>query len=242
VNVAGVELFGDALVTVDGLLRLYIGDPYSPSGVLELSGAAAPAEFAGNLAVSGEDASGHGLLIAVGCGLEPAGRFCGPTAEANVTARIRPGSDLLFQELRVVTDAGIESWSLRLDRWEDWYDYPANVSSYAHGFEETLAEFVVSGDTFVNVDANGRLFLQSAHSGCTGNGTMRPHLDGAFDVYDVVLSLANCAEPFAYLNREFEGLASSTPSNYWGYDVVVRVWLSTPNGAPDPAAIVMLGY
>jgi hypothetical protein len=62
------------------------------------------------------------------------------------------------------------------------------------------------------------LFFQSAHSGCIGNGTLAPHLDGEFAIFDVTLTIASCNAPYNYLNGEFEGLATTNASSIWDYD------------------------
>jgi len=68
------------------------------------------------------------------------------------------------------------------------------VTAYLAGhYQETLAEFALDGDTIVSIVANGALSFQSANSGCTGNGTLRPHLDGAVNVYDVSHSSSKAA-------------------------------------------------
>ena len=63
----------------------------------------------------------------------------------------------------------------------------------------------------MSVDGAGRIFFQSAHSACTGNGTLAPHRDGVFNVYDVTLTIDNCGGPYAYLNGEYEGLGYNKP-------------------------------
>ncbi len=92
----------------------------------------------------------------------------------------------------------------------------------------------------VSVDPDGTLFFQSATSGCTGNGTVAPHLDGEFNVYDVELTLASCSGSYAYLNGVYEGLATTTPSSYWDYDSLLRAWLSKQEGSPAQAAVTLL--
>jgi len=75
------------------------------------------------------------------------------------------------------------------------------------------------------------LFFQSASSGCTGNGQLRPHLDGAVNVYDVSLTVSGCNAPYVHLNGAFEGLATTSPGSKWDYDDFLRMWLSQQN--PD---------
>ena len=93
----------------------------------------------------------------------------------------------------------------------------------------------------MSIDLAGKLSFQSAHSGCIGNGTLAPHLDGKFNVYDVALTIENCNATYAYLNGAFEGLATTTPSTAWDYDALLRAWVSKRDGAPSPAAVTLLG-
>ena len=93
----------------------------------------------------------------------------------------------------------------------------------------------------MNIDSSGRLFFQSANSGCVGNGALVPHLSGAADTYDVTLMMENCNGAYAYLNGQYDGLALFTPSSYWDYDGLLRMWLSKPTGETPSAALTTLG-
>jgi hypothetical protein len=76
-----------------------------------------------------------------------------------------------------------------------------------------------------------------------GNGQSRPHLDGVVSVYDVSLSILGCQPPYDYLNGTYSGLASISPSDYWDYDTLLRMWLSQDanvSGAAAPA-LTLLG-
>jgi hypothetical protein len=108
-------------------------------------------------------------------------------------------------------------------------------------FKELLAEFASAGDLSMNIDSSGKLFFQSANSGCVGNGALVPHLDGAADTYDVTLMMENCNGAYAYLNGQYDGLALFTASSYWDYHYLLRMWLSKPTGETPPAALTMLG-
>jgi hypothetical protein len=92
--------------------------------------------------------------------------------------------------------------------------------------KELLAEFAVGGDVIMNVDSAGKLFFQSAKSGCVGNGALSAHLDGSADTLDVTLQMENCSGAYAYLNGSYAGLALLTSSSVWDYDALLRVWLS----------------
>ena len=147
----------------------------------------------------------------------------------------------LTGEIRVSANQAEETWRLELSAWVNWYALPARLGSLAALWDEVLAEFAGVDDTVVRIDTMGRMFFQSAHSGCTGNGTLTPHLDGKVSVYDVSLTIEGCNAVHASLNGDFEGLASTSASSVWNYDDVLRIWLSTREGTPR-VAITMLAY
>ena len=64
---------------------------------------------------------------------------------------------------------------------------------------------------------------------------------GALNVYDVTLTVAGCVAPYDYLNAQYQGLATTTPSTVWDYDSLLRMWLSRAGGGSTPA-LTMLGY
>ena len=74
----------------------------------------------------------------------------------------------------------VEVWSLTLVPWENHYTLPARTHDLAAQYKVELAEFALGDDTIMSVDGAGRLFFQSAGSGCIGNGTVRTHLDGSY--------------------------------------------------------------
>ena len=98
-------------------------------------------------------------------------------------------------------------------------------------FREELAQFAQAGDVIATIDSAGRLFFQSPDSGCTGNGTLAPHADGRFYVFDVNLLIESCDTRYAFLNGEFEGLATESQGGYWDYDNWLIMFLSTPDGS-----------
>jgi hypothetical protein len=147
-------------------------------------------------------------------------------------------------EILVTTSAGTETWSLDLTPWPSDYTARATQGDLKGSYQEELAEFSINGDTIISMAADGSLSFQSEGSGCTGNGHSRPHLDGAVGVYDVSVSIAGCQAPFDYLNGTYSGLASISPSDYWNYDALLRMWLSQPEasvaGSSQPA-LTLLG-
>jgi hypothetical protein len=150
-------------------------------------------------------------------------------------------SGQLRGEVRVATAGRIESWRLDLGAWENYYTLHARPERWTGLYAEELAEFSPGSDVIVRIDAAGRLFFQGAQSGCAGNGTMASHLDGAFNVYDVRMTIAGCVAPYAYLDGDYEGLGTETASGYWDYDSLLRIWVSKRDDAtPVPAALTML--
>jgi hypothetical protein len=120
------------------------------------------------------------------------------------------------------------------------YRSPATLEYAAGTYAEKLA-FATAGGAVISVDSTGNAFFQSASTSCVGNGSLNPHLDGAFNVYDVEMTIANCAADFAYLNATLSGLATRSIGD-WGDWLVL--WLSTPDtltGSGTNPAITMWG-
>jgi hypothetical protein len=236
------QYYGDALLTVDGAVRLYVGGPYSGNDQLvQLTRADGAVQFVGDIQGDGNQASGTGVVIGLNCAAPAVpGRFCMAAAPAEINVSSGASDGAIQGNLQVTTSTGAETWSLNLVAWDNYYLVPAYVSGLTGVFQESLAEFAGSGVTTVTVDAQGGLSFQSADTGCIGAGTLTPHLDGSFDVYDIVLTINSCQGGYGYLNGVFDGLATTTPSDYWDYDLLIRVWLSTPAGAVSPAALIML--
>jgi hypothetical protein len=93
----------------------------------------------------------------------------------------------------------------------------------------------------MNIDSSGKLFFQSANSGCVGNGALAPHLSGTADTDDVTLTMKNCDGAYAYLSGQYAGLGLYSASSYWNYDSQLRMWLSKPTAETRPAALTTLG-
>ena len=239
VTIGGVDYFGDALLTVDGAIRLHVGGPYSATGALQSTRPETSAQFVGTLQVQGSDATGNGVVIGQGCASAAPIRFCNGAAPAEI--RVFVNANSVEGELQVSTNAGEETWLLNLDAWSNYYLLSAERSYLAGSYRELIAEFNVGADLIMSIDSDGRLFFQSAPSDCVANGTLEPHLDGSFNVYDVELTLASCTGLYAYLNGAYEGFATTTPGSVWDYDVRLRVWLSKADGAPPTAAVTLLG-
>jgi hypothetical protein len=73
-----------------------------------------------------------------------------------------------------------------------------------------------------------------------GNGSIWPRLEDQPNVYRVTLTIVLCSGTYAHLNGEYAGLATVSPSDYWNYDLVLRMWLSTSDPEAPPATITML--
>jgi hypothetical protein len=253
------QYHAEALIAVDGVVRLYVGGPVSVSSLN--SGAGLPAEtlnlevstlFVGNLAMNSDEGIGDGAIFGQNCAAAEPGRFCDEPALAEIRiARTppipaNPASVGLAGEIQITTNEGEEIWLLDLAAWSIYYNLSASSSDGLYRgpvgmFREELAEFVQAGDVIATIDTAGRLFFQSPDSGCIGNGTLAPHADGKFYVFDVNLLIESCDTTYAFLNGEFEGLATETQDNYWGYDNWLIMFLSTANGSLSQAAITMIG-
>jgi hypothetical protein len=107
------------------------------------------------------------------------------------------------------------------------YGSPATAENVAGSYAERLA-FATAGDAVISVDSAGVAFFQSASTGCIGNGFLTPHLDGAFNVYDVEMTIANCGADFPNLNGDFSGLATRTGGEAFLSGDWLLLWLSTP--------------
>jgi len=243
VKIGAAQYFGDAIFTTDGAVRLYVGGAYDPTGVVQVTRPDSSAQFVGTLKGSGGNASGTGIVVGQGCAVSVPGRFCGAAAQASMAIGVRyTGVDFgqIQGELHVTTESGDETWSLDLRDLNNYYVLPARLESLAGPYLEKLAEFAGDGDTVLSLDGAGRLFFQSPSSGCVGNGTLTPHLDGTVNVYDVTLDVEGCQAPRAYLNGVFGGLATTTPSTVWDYDSLLRMWLARTDGTSSPAALTLL--
>lgn len=243
VSTANQTLFGDGFLTADGSMRLYVGGPYGATGALPTGRPAASQQFVGTFKASADNSSATatGSVIGQQCSAGSHVPFCDGPAMARATMSISPGGCLsdcdIAGELQVTTASGTETWTLGLTRWID-DGQPAGVSGQ---FQELLAEFATGDATPIVLDASGAISFQSAGSGCTGNGMLTPRTDGSPDVADVVLTIGDCSGALAYLDGEYTGLATFTPSSYWDYDALLRVWISkSPGSATPEAAVTML--
>ena len=236
VKIADKTYFGDALITVDGTVRLFVGAPGSYDGGLQTYKPSVSEQFVGTVTLQGTAASGTGVVMGQYCaGFQLPGPYCGKNAPAEIHLSL--GSTDLQGDVQVAA-TGAPEWILDLGYWPNYYELP--TGSLAGEYREDIAEFSTNGDTIINIDSNGSLFFQSVSSGCVGNGLVHSHLDGRYGVYDISLTLANCKPPYTHLNGEYAGLAADSAGNYWDYDDELRIWVSSTTAGPAAPALTML--
>lgn len=229
-SIDGSAYYGEALITNDGLVRIYVGGP--PGATFDAEGSR---QFVGRVEYNGYEIHGTGEIVGQGCMTIGGRRLCGGSVTAAIS--ITEATRSLLSG-RVKSDDGAEAWSFRLSWPTVTYLEPATLEMAAGLYRETLATFARGHEVVVSVDAAGRLFFQSAKSGCIGNGTLTPHGDGAFNVYHVVLIVENCDPAYGFGNGEFEGLATRSiggPWDEWGDWLLI--WAS--GAAPSPTAFAM---
>ena len=238
VRIADVTYFGDAVVTQDGAMRLYIGGTYDDGGELQVARPQSSEQFVGKIQMSDGQWSGSGVILGQECAINPANRFCAQLAQAEFSANVSfdsgAGAPVLQGNIQLGTSGGTETWSLNLLLW------PYDGSLGSGQFQEMLAEFASGSDVIVSLDGSGRLFFQSPGSSCVGNGTSAAHSAGPAGIYDVTLLIESCSGAYAYLNGAYGGLALETPGSRWDYDNLLRIWLSKDSGSGSPAAVTML--
>ena len=237
VTIDGTDRYGDAVVSADGAMRLYVGDPYVAGGALQETRAKSSEQFVGRLDLLGTAASGSGVVIGQQCASTDPTPFCAASATTEVHYAVTAGQ--LGGELQVNAGGTSSSWALHLSSWP--HDISGPPASLAGQYQEQVAEFA-HGDTVINFDDNGTFFFQSVHSGCVGNGTWAPHPGGPFDVFDVSLTIENCSAPYSYLNGQLDGLATTSSSSVWDYDTVLIMWVSSSSGSAKPVGIRFLAY
>ena len=242
VKIGDKTYFGDALITVDGAVRLFVGAPGSYDGALQMSKPSVSEQFVGTVKLQGTTASGSGVVMGQYCaGVQAPGPYCGNNAPGEIHLSL--GSTDVHGDVQFAA-TGAPGWILHLAYWPNYYELPAGSPvpqpREAQQYRENIAEFSANGDTIINVDSNGSLFFQSVSSGCVGNGLVRPHLDGHYNVSDISLTLANCKPPYTHLNGDYAGFAADSAGNYWDYDDYLRIWVSSTTAAPTAPALTLL--
>jgi len=131
-----------------------------------------------------------------------------------------------------------ETWTFDLTPWNSAYNVPARLSDLAGQYTEEVAPFA-HGGMVLTIDEDGRASFEAWPYFCFGNGTFTPLGNGDSNVYAVAMSISYCDYPYSQYNREYRGLATLSPSDYWGYDTNLRVWLAS--FSPDWSAVTMWG-
>lgn len=234
VTIGDVDYFADALITADGLVRISVADSSRDAR-------AEPVQFIGHVVADASQASGTGMIVGQGCTI-PSSRFCSESVSAGINITLTT-DDWLSGEILVEMSDGNEAWQLNMT-WPEprytAYGYlePATVGWAEGPYYVERAEFAVDHwDTLISIDGAGQLFFQSPNSGCVGNGTVAPHLDGAFNVYDVTLTMENCGGAYAYLNGDFEGLVTIVVSCPDEDCTLLTIYLASVEGAASRTAI-----
>ena len=184
-------------------MRVLLRGPYESDGrVLRRVGDPVSAQVVATFTVAGATASGGGLLLGHACPPNDQRTFCHLAApvQLSFTTGTRAGR-VLEGAFSVTLDAGEQAWSLVLYYADRLYLEPATLESVEGSYVEQFSEVAPGEQMVATVDANGRLFFQSAVSGCVGNGALAPHLGGAYNVYDISLTIENCGAEYGSLER-----------------------------------------
>ncbi len=247
VTIAGVQYFADAMLTADGLIRLYVAGPIDADygafgGNMPQTIPATSAQLVGTLQGPTNQISGDGLVFGQQCEAPNPIQFCAEIGHANISVAYSTDTGsfpAIKGNIFVATSAGTETWSLNMSLYGPNYIGLSTPEDIAGIYTEELADFAISGDTLIAIDDKGVLSFKSASSGCTGNGQVQPHLNGAQDIFDVTLTISGCNAQYSYFNGTYDGLATTTTSSEWDYDSNLRMWLSQPDpdvsGASPPA-------
>jgi len=239
VTIDGIDYFGDALIAPNGETHLYIGGPYDDGGNIQLTTDAGSIDFVAPFNTPSGNSVLGGVIGRNGedCGApgSPSARWCGRGSTARmILESVDSESGAIHGE---ITDHD-ETWTFDLTPWSNYYDMPARLDALGGQYMDEVTPFAHPGTVFT-IDADGRAFFQSPAYFCTGNGTFTPLGDGETNIFAVEMSIANCDYPYSQYNRDYHGLATLSPSDYWAYDTNVRVWLAS--SSPDWTAVTMWG-
>jgi len=246
--------YTEFLLTEDGQVRLQVNGPGDTSSIG--SGIGVPAnmfrspesmQFVGNVSIDGAEAFGSGVVIDENCAGTETGRFCGTVVPASLrlTGKRAEWYTALLGELTLNVGGNEETWQLDLAEWSFYYEgasvAPDGTSRPPAGtYIEAFARFTWDGDVAIAIDETGRLFFQSAESGCVGNGALVPHADGHRYVFDVRLVIDNCNAVYAAYNREYTGLSTNTQDGAWSYDDWLIMFLSAVDDSGAPVGVTTI--
>ncbi|MEJ2516146.1 MAG: hypothetical protein P8102_13140 [Gammaproteobacteria bacterium] len=242
-EIVGVEGSGwaTALLTEDGYFRLHIED--------SLGDEAPELQFIGRYRPTTDNPWAWGEFRPQNC--SDADPFCfAAEGQFELTSKCRSelkGTLVAYPEGRPFA-AGWEMLNFTLEaRVAGAYDTPATLafSEGVYGGSYPYSIGAGPSDIVLTVDTAGAVFFQSPASGCVGNGTLNPHLDGAYNVYDVEITIANCAAASSHLNGAFTGLGTRPFSADTAFPAdALLLWLSTPDTVfeqgSDPAMTLWL--
>lgn len=227
----GIEgVYAEALLTVDGLIRIFV------DGIPGASDTPGSRQFVGHLEFADGEAHGNGMIYTQGCDRRSESTVaCGGVLPADITITAATRNELLGELML----AGGDVWSFSMAWPTATYLEPATFEFASGQYSDSKADAAISA--VISVDGTGRIFFQSPESGCVGNGSLAPHGDGMFNVYDVTMVIDSCAIGHEANNGHFEGFATRTiGDDFWGDWLVV--WASTVDSALVPQAFVMWGW
>ena len=159
---------------------MFLRGPYESDGrALRRVGDPVSAQVVATFTVAGATASGGGLLLGHACPPNDQRTFCHLAAPVQLSFTTGTRAGRLEGAFSVTLDAGEQAWSLVLYGADRLYLEPATLESVEGSYVEQFSEVAPEEEMVATVDANGRLFFQSAVSGCVGNGSLAPHLGGA---------------------------------------------------------------
>ena len=236
VRIGNIDYFGDALVAEDGRMRLYVGGPYATSDLLQVTRAHSAMQFVGTIDMRNGGTFGSGVILGEGCGPDT---DCSTPISAELN--IAPIKTELRGEIRLLGPREPDAiWSVEMSKWDNYYTRAAAIPSLAGQYEELISELSERTRTLIRIDENGQLSFEDAQTGCSGRGTMTPHSNGAFNVYDVEIHVEACDSHQAFMNGDWEGLAAESASSVGNSDSLLRIWLSTHAGTGTLAAVTLL--
>ncbi len=231
--------YAEALVTEDKQVRIWISS--APQCASRPDATTNPVQFVGTLDVYFNGAAAIGNLVDEGDGsIWDGADICASGVPAELILE-KIGNKSIEGLLRIPSIAGSLDFALGMSWPTDTYvTQPGSIANASGFYVEALATFAASDDTVVIVDDDGRIFFQSAGSGCVGNGELIAHGDGSYSVYDVELRISDCGGNFAHLNRSFAGLGTRTVGIWdWGDWLVLMLDAQEP-GLPR-VALTMWG-
>lgn len=237
----------EILITADGFFRLYLGaadpeDNVDHGGLIIpwLLEPADPMQASGYVELEDEHASGTGTIVGENCSVAAGRPLCTATADVELDLRTYHGLvNGVTGELRSGAPSSA-TWEISAQEWY-YYRLPAPPGFMAGNVIDELSELGRLEKMRLVIDTADRVFFQSTVTGCIGNGTLAPHADGQYMVYDASISIDGCAGSFERLNGTYGGLAKWTSDSKWYIGDELLMYLSTVDAASPPRALTMYG-